>query len=43
VNEVKEWFRWIKTFDGKAENRFLADGKTLDREETLMIISDCQK
>ena len=43
VHEVKEWFRTIKTFDGKPENRFLADGSTMGREETLMIISDCQK
>ena len=38
---IREWFRTIKTFDGKAENTFLANGNVIGREETLEIIKDC--
>ena len=38
IREVKEWFRTIKTHDGKPENRFGRDGRVLGVEETLEII-----
>jgi hypothetical protein len=43
VKEVREWFRTIKTFDGKKENTYLKNGDVIGREETLEIISDCNK
>jgi inorganic pyrophosphatase len=40
---IREWFRTIKTFDGKAENTFLHNGNVIGRDETLAIIEDCSK
>ena len=40
---IREWFRTIKTFDGKAENTFLHNGNVIGRDETLAIIEDCNK
>lgn len=41
VSEVREWFRTIKTYDGKPENRYLKDGKVFCREESMQIIREC--
>ena len=43
VNEVREWFRTIKTYDGKAENKYLGDGKVFSREESMKIIRECHE
>ena len=38
VNEIREWFRTIKTYDGKPENKFGYDEKVIGLEKTLEII-----
>ncbi|CDW81516.1 inorganic pyrophosphatase [Stylonychia lemnae] len=40
VKEIFEWFRMIKTYDGKPQNRFGHDEKVLSVEKTLEIICD---
>jgi inorganic pyrophosphatase len=40
VDDVREWFRKIKTFDGKAENKFGYEEKVLGAEKTLEIIEE---
>jgi inorganic pyrophosphatase len=43
VSDVREWFRTIKTFDGKSENRYLKDGKVFSREDSIGIIRECHE
>jgi hypothetical protein len=38
---VKEWFRIIKTYDGKPENRFGRDEQVLNVDKTIEIITEC--
>jgi inorganic pyrophosphatase len=40
VKEVMEWFRVIKTYDGKPANRFAYDDKVLSSDHTLEIIQE---
>jgi hypothetical protein len=40
VDDVREWFRKIKTYDGKAENKFGYEEKVLGAEKTLEIIEE---
>ena len=41
IKAVKEWFRIIKTFDGKPENRFGRDEQVLSVDKTIEIITEC--
>lgn len=38
VNEIREWFRTIKTYDGKPENEFGYGGNVLNAEKALEVI-----
>lgn len=40
VSGIREWFRWYKTPDGKALNRFGFGGKALSQGETLSIVDE---
>ena len=40
VEELMEWFRTIKTFDGKPENRFAYDDQVLSVEKTIEVIHE---
>ena len=40
VKELMEWFRTIKTYDGKPENRYGHDDKVLSVEKTIEIIHE---
>ena len=40
VKEVMEWFRVIKTYDGKPANRFAYDDQVLSAEKTLEVIHE---
>ena len=40
VNEIREWFRMIKTYDGKPKNEYGYEGKVLSAEKTLHIIKE---
>lgn len=40
IKDVMEWFRVIKTYDGKPANRFAYDDQVLSAEKTLEIIDE---
>ena len=40
IDEIREWFRIIKTFDGKPENKYAYEGKVLDLDKTLEVIHE---
>jgi inorganic pyrophosphatase len=40
LSNVIEWFKVIKTFDGKPPNRFAYDEQALSKEKTLKIIEE---
>lgn len=40
VDEIKEWFINIKTYDGKKKNELYENGKIFGVDETLQIIKD---
>ena len=40
MEEVKRWFKQIKTFDGKAENFISFDDKVFSKDETLALIRE---
>lgn len=40
IAEIMEWFRVIKTYDGKPANRFAYDDQVLSAEKTLEIIHE---
>lgn len=40
LEEIKKWFRYIKTYDGKAENKILFNNKTFGVEKSLEIIDE---
>ena len=43
IKEIMEWFRVIKTYDGKPANRFAYDDQVLSVEETINIIEENHK
>jgi inorganic pyrophosphatase len=43
LDEIREWFRTIKTYDGKPENEFGYGGKFLSAERALEIIDENHK
>lgn len=43
IKDIMEWFRVIKTYDGKPPNRFAYDDQVLSAEKTLQIIDENHK
>lgn len=43
LDDIKEWFRMYKTYEGKKENTFTQAGQILSREKTLEIIFDTNR
>ena len=43
INALRNWFRMIKTFDGKPENTFGYEGKVIGVERTLEIIKETEE
>ena len=43
IKEIMHWFRTIKTYDGKPENRFGFDDKVLSVEQTIEVVEENHK
>jgi inorganic pyrophosphatase len=43
IKGVREWFRTIKTLDGKPENTFGYGGDVIGQEETFQIVEENQE
>ena len=40
INAIKDWFKYIKTFDGKKCNVIYKDGKLYDVDQSLQVIKE---
>ena len=40
MNHIMDWFRFIKTFDGKKENSIAYEGKIFEKEKAIELINE---